>query len=48
MSFWDKIRCATCKHTRIKHTGTHVRGSKTACRRCKCKRFRDPDLSWLR
>ena len=39
MSIWDKIKCAKCRHWQIKHTGVHVKGSKTACRDCKCREF---------
>lgn len=50
MSLHGKIRCADCGHEQYWHTGTHLKGSKTACRqrggpdddRCTCQRFRDP------
>jgi hypothetical protein len=49
MSLHDKIRCAECHHPQHRHTGTHVKGSKTACVKrvsptetCGCAQFRDP------
>lgn len=42
MSLWDRIKCVTCGHWRIRHTGTHAKHSKTACRSCDCRNFVDP------
>jgi hypothetical protein len=42
MSLWDKIKCRVCGHWRIRHTGTHVKGSRTACHDCGCRAFEFP------
>lgn len=52
MSLYDKMLCTGqtgCGHPRHEHTGTHLRGSKTACRhplgqgraKCACTGFKE-------
>lgn len=54
MSLQDKEKCRDCGHPRYFHTGTHVKGSKSACRRrvlvarspvlCDCTAFKLPTV----
>lgn len=41
MSMYDKMSCMNCKHARHWHTGTHLKGHRTICRKkgCKCVAF---------
>jgi hypothetical protein len=46
MSFADKELCSRCGHPRHQHTGNHIRGHRTICRRkmpqntqCACQVF---------
>lgn len=53
MSLDDKMRCARCAHPRHDHSGTHVKGSKSACTKdlgnetsgrrikCSCRNFKE-------
>lgn len=52
MSLYDKEKCSGptgCGHPRHRHTGTHVEGSRTACRqplgqgraKCSCRAFKE-------